>query len=71
MNIKNIIRLHNLILMETTGSPEKLAIKFEVSQRTIYNYIFFMKTELNAIIKYDSIKESYCYDNECKLCFKA
>ena len=70
MNIKNIIRLHNLILIERTGSPKNLAQKLEVSERTIYNYINFMKEELNTKIRYNSEKCSYSYEGKCNLCFE-
>jgi len=66
MDIRKIIRIHVLILEERTGNPKELAIKFGVSERSIYNYISFMKGELNAPIIYDGLKESYCYEIPCE-----
>ena len=47
------------------------AKKINVSERTIYNYLEFMKVELQAPIVYNGSKKSYCYDGECGLKFKA
>jgi transcriptional antiterminator len=52
MDIRIIILLHKLLLAERTGGPKELALKLALSERSIYNYIGFMKTELNAPIIY-------------------
>lgn len=64
LDIRIIIRLDNLITMEMTGSPKELASKFSISERSIYNYISFMRRELNAPIKYDNQRLSYIYTND-------
>jgi hypothetical protein len=64
LDIRIIIRLDNLITMEMTGSPKELASKFSISERSIYNYISFMRKELNAPIKYDNQRLSYIYTND-------
>ena len=61
MNIKIIIRIHEMISLENTGKPKSFADVLDVSERTVYNYIAFMKEELNAPITYCPIKESYYY----------
>ena len=66
MDIRKIIRIHKLLLMERTGKPKELAIRLGVSERSIYNYIAYMKKELNAPIAYEPIKESYYYVNKCE-----
>ena len=71
MDIRIIIKIHELIKFELTGSPKDFAEKISVSERTIYNYLEFMKTELHAPIVYNSSKKSYCYDGECKLRFRS
>jgi hypothetical protein len=50
-----------LILNEMTGSPKHLALKLGLSERSVYNYIAFMKNQLNAPIKYDYQRQSYVY----------
>jgi hypothetical protein len=71
MDIRVVIKIHELIEVELTGSPKEFADKINVSERTIYNYLEFMKVELQAPIVYNGSKKSYCYDGECGLKFKA
>jgi transcriptional antiterminator len=66
MDIRKIIRIHKLLLAETTGNPKELANRLNVSERSIYNYIAYMKTELNAPIAYEPYKQSYYYKNKCE-----
>ena len=70
MNIKNIIRIHELITTNQTGSPKELAFKIGVSERMLYHYIAYMREELKAPIVYDIQKTSYYYDGECGLNFR-
>jgi predicted DNA-binding transcriptional regulator YafY len=70
LDIRIIIKIHELIEVELTGNPKDFAEKISVSERTIYNYLEFMKAELNAPIKYNNSKKSYYYNNECDLKFK-
>jgi DNA-binding CsgD family transcriptional regulator len=53
-----------------TGNPQKLAEKLGISVRSVYNYIRFMKKELNAPIAYEVRKMSYYYQRICELSFK-
>lgn len=57
-------------MIERTGPPFECASKLGVSERTVYNYIFYMKNDMRAPIVYDKSKESYCYSNGCNLNFK-
>ncbi len=70
MDIRIIIRLHEFLNAERTGSPKELALKLGISERTVFNYISYMKSELDAPISYDSQKESYHYTSDCELNFK-
>ena len=69
MKIRIIIRLHEFILIEQTGRPSELALKLGISERTVYNYISFMRIELKAPIIYDNQKGNYRYERFCELCF--
>ncbi|NCP61397.1 MAG: HTH domain-containing protein [Flavobacteriales bacterium] len=69
MNIRVVIRIHEMICLENTGKPHCLAELLDVSERTVYNYIAFMKEELKAPIHYSTIKESYYYTEPPGLCF--
>ena len=64
MDIRIIIELDNLINKEITGSPKQLASKLSMTERTVYNYISFMKKSLNAPIVYDYQRMSYVYNND-------
>ncbi|WP_310559107.1 HTH domain-containing protein [Flavobacterium sp.] len=70
MDIRIIKKLHECIMTEQTGSPKELSNKLGVSERTIYNYISFMKVEMNAPIIYDNQKGNYIYERVCLLVFK-
>ena len=70
MDIRVVIKIHELIKGERTGTPKELSNKLGLSVRTVFNYIFFMKTELNAPIIYDSQNKKYSYERECELNFK-
>lgn len=70
MNIKKIIRIHELITKKQTGTPKELANKIGVSERMIYNYISFMKEELKAPIAYNNSLTQYYYTEDCMLSFK-
>ena len=70
MDIRIIIRLHELIGSERTGSPIECASKLGVSERTVYNYIAYMKNEMNAPIIYETLKSSYSYTKLCEFNFK-
>ncbi|WP_324069367.1 MAG: HTH domain-containing protein [Flavobacterium sp.] len=64
MDIRIIIRIDELISKEMTGSPKNLASKLSITERSVYNYIAFMKKEMNAPIVYDYHKISYVYYDE-------
>lgn len=70
MDIRIIIRIHGFLNSQRTGSPKEFALKLGVSERSVFNYISYMKSELEAPIVYDSQKESYYYTNDCELNFK-
>jgi hypothetical protein len=44
-----------------TGSPKQLASKLGITERSVYNYIAFMKREMNAPIVYNYQCMSYVY----------
>lgn len=69
MDIRIIKTIHSKILTDSTGSPKKLALKLNVSERTIYNYINFMRQDLKAPIIYNRIKGTYQYETNCNINF--
>lgn len=69
MKIELIIRIHSLINLQNTGSPKDLAKQLGLSERSVHNYIGFMRRDLQAPIKYDTNKNTYYYYEEAKFCF--
>jgi transcriptional antiterminator len=69
MNILIIKKIHSMILSKSTGKPKELALKLNVSERTIYNYIHFMRKDLKAPIIYNRFKDTYQYDRNCNINF--
>ena len=63
MDIRKIILIHELIKTNRPGNPKTLATRLGVSERTVYTYISFFKKTLKAPIKWNTIKESYTYQN--------
>lgn len=70
MDIRIIIRIHECVKNGWTGTPKDLSNKLEVSERTLYNYISFMKNDLKAPIRFCKIKRGYEYKGECFLQFE-
>ena len=70
MDIRIIKRLHDFVMTERTGTPKELALKLGLSERSVYNYISFMKNEMNAPITYDNQKGNYFYTRVCELNFE-
>ena len=69
MDIRIIIRIHDCILKGYTGTPKEFSSKLGVSERTLYNYISFMKQDLKAPIIFNGDRRSYEYLGECGLRF--
>ncbi|KAB1153714.1 HTH domain-containing protein [Flavobacterium luteum] len=69
MDIRVIIKLHELLMAGSAGNSEYLSKRLGISVRTVYNYVTFMKNELNAPIIYNSNNKCYSYDGVCELCF--
>ncbi|GAA4335476.1 hypothetical protein GCM10023149_43510 [Mucilaginibacter gynuensis] len=49
-----------LIQRKSTGTPEKLAVKLSISERTVYDYVEILRS-LGAEIKYNKVKGTYYY----------
>jgi predicted DNA-binding transcriptional regulator YafY len=58
--INQLERLHELIQRKATGTPAELAAKMDISARSIYHLIEYLKS-IGASIKYSKYKETYYY----------
>lgn len=70
MNINKILRIDQLIENQSTGTPDELARKVELSERAVYNYLKFMKEELNAPIVYSKAGGTYKYNSHGRFYLK-
>jgi len=70
LDIRIIIKIHELIRASRAGNSDDLSGRLGVFVRTVYNYITYMKTELNAPIAFDSQNKKYHYERECELNFR-
>ena len=58
--------MDDLIRRRATGTPEEFAQKMGLSRSALMEYIKSLKA-LNAPIRYDNLRRSYCYLFPCKL----
>jgi predicted DNA-binding transcriptional regulator YafY len=70
MDIRIIINIDKMIRRESTGSPVQLADKLNLSERSVYKYLKYMREELGAPIEFSKYIESYKYCNDGEFCFK-
>lgn len=70
MNILIIMKIHDLILEEETGSPKEISKSLYISDRNLHYYISFMKDKMKAPIVYDAKHRTYRYNGLCELCFE-
>ena len=61
MDLNKIERMDMLIRRNATGNPTVFATKMGMSNRSLHNYINFMKVQLRAPIKYSATMQSYHY----------
>ena len=60
-SLNRLKRIDYLIQTKSTGTPQELANKLNISKRWVYEYINMLK-ELGAPIKYCEITRSYLYE---------
>ncbi len=70
MNLDKIIYFIHLVDKERTGTAKAAAEKIGVSERMIFNYVNFLKNQLNAPISYNREKQSFVFTEEGKLFWK-
>ncbi|PIB36653.1 hypothetical protein BFP72_15210 [Reichenbachiella sp. 5M10] len=67
--IERIQLINKLIISESTGTPDELAIRLNISKRQLYNHIESLKN-LGADIVYDKVYKTYYYtDRRIKIDF--
>jgi len=61
--------LNRLIRIKGTGTPQQLAKKMEISERTLYDLLTLMK-DMGAPICYCRHRLSYYYEEDGEFCVK-
>lgn len=59
-----LMKIHECIAREKTGSPEYFASKFGISKRFLHNILEYFKTEFDAPIAYSKSRKTYYYKEE-------
>jgi predicted transcriptional regulator len=68
MNIEKVKHIDRLIRIKA-GNAKDIGVKLSITERAVYKYIKYMRTELKAPIVFDSIRKSYLYSEEGRLEF--
>lgn len=63
INLKTILRMDFLIRHRCTGSPVEFARKLELSRSTLFEYLAYMRYELDISVPYDKYQSTYYYDD--------
>jgi predicted DNA-binding transcriptional regulator YafY len=61
MDIEFLKRVDQFIRLRATGTPNEFAQKLSVSERTLYNYLNWVKTYIEAPIEYCKKSKTYYY----------
>ena len=62
--LTRIRRLDAMIRRKSTGPPEELADKLDISERWLYKFLRELKEEFDCPISYDSYRRSYVYEEK-------
>ncbi|WP_212747645.1 hypothetical protein [Fodinibius saliphilus] len=65
--LTRIRRLDAMIRRKSTGPPEELANKLDISERWLYKFLRELKEEFDCPISYDQYRQSYVYEEKGKI----
>jgi hypothetical protein len=68
MNIEKVKHIDRLIRIKA-GNAKDIGVKLSITERAVYKYIKYMRTELKAPIVFDNTRKSYLYGEEGRLDF--
>lgn len=69
VDLERLTTIDALIRQKATGNPLILAQRLDISKRTLFFYLNYMKLNLNAPILYNRHRETYHYSEEGRICF--
>jgi len=67
--VDRILRMHQLIQREATGTPEVFAERFNIKRRQLYNILEEFK-DYGAHIRYSRVKNTFYYENDFEIILK-
>ena len=67
VDLSKLQQLDNLIYHKATGTPKQLAEHLEISERTLYNYLQYLREDLEISILWDNWRKTYYYEKEGRL----
>jgi hypothetical protein len=67
--IDRMTRMHQLIRLEATGSPDEFAGKLNLKKRQLYNILEEFK-DYGADVRYSRLKNSFYYNNNFDIMLK-
>ncbi|MDR1552687.1 MAG: hypothetical protein LBS69_04395 [Prevotellaceae bacterium] len=62
VDLVKLDRLDSLIRRHATGSPVQLAARLEMSRSSLFEFISFLRYEMQAPIQYSKSHNSYIYE---------
>lgn len=64
VDLKKIAYMDRLIRIRNTGTAAEFAKKMNVARSTCFEYMDYMRNELNIVILYDRSAQTYYYDGK-------
>lgn len=68
IDLVKLDRLNHLIRRQSTGTPEELAERLEISRSSLFEIISYLREEMQAPILYNKYMRSYIYEYPTKFC---
>ncbi len=66
INLQLLQSIDNLIRLKATGNAYELAKRLEISRRTVFRYLEYLREDCQLVINYCKIRETYYYSSGAK-----
>lgn len=64
VDLMTIFKMDHLIHIRKTGTPAEFAAELGIARSTFFEYMDYMRKELNIVILYDRSARTYYYDGK-------
>lgn len=64
IDLHKLLHIDSLIQRHSTGTPDKFAKRLELSRSVFFEYLGYMRNELDLSIKYNEYAQTYYYDGK-------